>query len=199
MLTVVTPAETMALTTVARARALADFGEMADEQVELLIGHASAAISDVCRRIFPLQTYRETFERGDIRGGEFMVSRGPVTEVLTFNLNGNPLTPGGYQSDGQWFRRLGRCAVWREAVEITYKAGFILAPDAARTLPLPVERAVALEAAAYHAGRARDELLKSETVEDIGAFSYRVPGVADLLVSPTAAQLVRPYIAPMMG
>ncbi|WP_428031494.1 hypothetical protein [Ancylobacter sp.] len=199
MLTVVTPAESTALTTVERAKALVDFGSLSDEAISLLIEHASAAVSDVCRRIFPLQTYRETFDCEDIRGAEFMLGRGPVIEISTVILGCTPLPPTGYQADGQWLRRAGGCRLWGEAVDVTYKAGFNLSTDGSRTLPLPVERAVALEAAAYHASRDRDELLKSETVEDIGAFSYRVPGGDDRLTSPTAAQLLRPYIVPMMG
>ncbi|MDF2809322.1 MAG: hypothetical protein K0S56_353 [Microvirga sp.] len=199
MLIVVTPAESMALTTIERAKVLADFGSLTDPQIVLLIDHASAAVADFCRRIFPSQTYRETFERCDIRGAEFMLSRGPITEVVTFNLGGAALSPADYEADGQWFRRAGCCRAWREAIDVTYKAGFVLSPDGSRTLPLPVERAVALEAAAYHTARDRDELLKSETVEDVGSFSYRVPGGDDRLTSPTAAQLLRPYVAPLMG
>ncbi|GAB4071757.1 hypothetical protein KHC28_00390 [Ancylobacter sonchi] len=201
MLTVVTPAPSMVLTTVERARRLASDGGQPDDVFAALLAHASAAVSDFCHRVFPRQTYLQTFDMEDLSRGEIMLAQWPVTSILSVTLDGTVLASSDYRQDDQWLSRSsgGFSRPWcGRTAEVLFTAGYTLPPDAACTLPLPVERAVALEAAAYGESADRDELLKAETVEGVGSFSYRVPGAGDTLVSPTAAQLLRPYVAPRL-
>ncbi|MDR6953790.1 hypothetical protein J2X65_003153 [Ancylobacter sp. 3268] len=201
MLTVVTPAASLVLTTVERARALAEFGNLSDEEVTLLLQHASAAISDFCKRIFYRQTYRQTFTDRELADGEIMLAQWPVTNIASVIIDGTSLAPDSYRQDDQWLCRVagGRPRAWcGVSAEVIFTAGYSVPPEAAATLPLPVERAVALEAAAYFEGADRDELLKAETVDGVGSFSYRVPSPGDSLTSPSAAQLLKPYAVPRL-
>src|SRR4051794_7007042 len=58
MLTVIVPAASSRLTTVARARALLGFSKEDNEAAEILIDKASEAIVEWCKRLFALESVR---------------------------------------------------------------------------------------------------------------------------------------------
>lgn len=205
MLTVITQATATNLTTLARARALLSFAAADDAAVAILIGQASAAIVDHCRRPFGIETVRETFDCGTHRDGAFLLSRSPVTDIASVVEAGATLDAAEWQFDpetGRIYRvtsdgdRLWM--TWSAGLVVTYTAGYVLPSDAtgapAPTLPPPVERAAIRLVGSYLSIRGRDSLIKSETVEGVGSTSWWIPGTDGNLPDPEAEQLLAPYM-----
>lgn len=204
MLTVVTPATSTALTTLARARAVLGFAAASDAAAGIFIGQASDAIANHCRRVFPVEAVRETFADGDLRGGGPILARDPVIEISRV-MNGSEIVAStGYRHDpstGRLWRLDAEGNVlpwWAGSLAVEYRAGFVLPSDVAgapaATLPAPVERAAILLVATYLSMRNRDVTVKSESVEGLGTTSWWTPGPGDALASPEAEQLLVPYV-----
>lgn len=204
MLTIITPATTTDLTTVTRARAILGFPMADDAAADVLIGQASRAVAEHCRRPFGLETVRETFHDNDLCGEGPILARGPVVEILSVSSNGDVLAPSEYRLDARTGRlkRLdadGRVLPWwGGSLTVEYRAGYVLPTDSAGasaiTLPDTVERAAIMLLATYLSVRGRDPTVKSETNEGVGSSSWWQPGAGDCLASPEAAQLLANHV-----
>lgn len=197
MLSVVTPATSARLTTVERARALLGFAAGQDALALRSIDVASAVVVDWCRRPFALETVRETILWSDSREG-ILLARGPVTAFVSVKQDGVDLASSEYTYDrelGRLYRQDagGHVFRWWGSVAVEYSAGYTLPADTGTwTLPPPVERAAILIAGAAMSAAERDPLVKSETVEGVGATTWWVPGASGL-PSPEAEGLLQPY------
>lgn len=198
MLSVVTPATSMRLTTLERAREMLGFGYGDYDAAERCIDSASRTIADHCRRPFGLATYRETFRGADLPDGA-LLSRGPVTAFVSVTSDDTVLAAEEYSFDpdlGRLYRTDLAGLVWRwwgSALTVVYSAGYTLPADTGTwTLPDPVERACILLAGAYLSQRDRDPLIRTESVEGVGSTTWWVPGGSGL-PSQEAEQLLQPY------
>jgi len=195
MLVVVTPATSTRLTTPTRARALLGLGSSVppDEILERLIDQASASVAEYCKHAFGSETVEETFFCRE----PVVLSRDPVSAILSVTSAGSVVGPLGYLNDaGQIYRLDGsrRLSWWPADTVIRYTAGYALPTDEdPGTLPPPVERAATLLVGAYLSTRDRDPLIKSEDVDGVGSFTYWMQGAGSALPSLEAASLLAPY------
>ncbi|TXN71728.1 hypothetical protein [Methylobacterium sp. WL6] len=204
MLIVTTPATSTALTTVARARAILGFATTDDAAALVLIGQASRAIVDYCRRPFAIETVRESFTCNDTRLDGPILGRGPVVEILSVRNSGDLIPPAEYAQDSRTGRlqRLDPYGSplpwWGGGLIADYRAGYVLPKDdagaPAPTLPESVERACIMLLSSYLSLRGRDPTVKTENSEGVGSTSWWVPGTSDRLASPEAAQLLADYV-----
>lgn len=200
MLTVLTPATSTRLTTVARARDLLGFTSKDNAVAQVCIDQASRAIADYCRRPFGRETVRETF-RDVVRGDGLQLSRSPVTAFVSVTSDDTALLATEYELDletGLLYRLDGSGSryqwYWGSSLIVDYTAGYTLPPDGGTwTLPEPVERATIQEVGAYLSSRKRDPLVKAQDIEGVSSTSWWVPGTGATLASPEAEALLQPY------
>lgn len=191
MLTVVTPAASTNLTTMTAASNMLGIPQET-EGLDIAIEQASGMIVDHCRRPFGLETVREIFRWP--RSG-LLLARSPAISFVSIDEGGNALTADDYELDGETLFRVSHsCRLpWVGQITVTYSAGYVLPGDTGtQTLPAPVERAAVLVAGSILSSRARDPMLRSETVEGVGSTSWWVPDGGSL-PSPEAETLVAPY------
>lgn len=201
-LEVIEQADSYRLTTPAAVRAEAGSAAdgMDDAAINALIDQASGLVAGYCNRVFAQEVVKESFYDGD--GGALILKRIPVVSVST--INGAAYSDASFRLDkGAGLLHLG-CGAryggrWPEATEVVYTAGFVLPGDEGRNLPVLVERATVLVAAAILSGRQRDPLAKSESVEGIGRTDYWVPGQASGLNHPEAEALLRSFVLPVVA
>jgi hypothetical protein len=199
MLTVLVPATSSRLTTVARAKASLGFGAERDNLVERLIDQASATVADHCRRPFGTETVRQTWHRSGLVEVGLLLERLPVISFSTVMTEEVVLTPGGWMFDakhGRLWRSdgAGHLISWWGTVTAEYVAGWTLPSDSGDgTLPPPIERAAILIVGAYLSSSDRDPLVKAEAIDGVGSMSWYVPGAGSGLPSPEAEQLLASY------
>jgi len=198
VLIVIAPATSNRLTTIARARAFLGFSDADDPAVDILIGRASAAIVEWCRRPFALETVRETNDEHSRHFG-VMLSRSPVTSIRSVVRDGIPLNETEYAIDPrngmlrdivdesgfrfQWW--------WRAKLVIDYSAGYLLpTDDSDGTLPPAVERAAILLVAAFLSTSGWDD--PSDEAEGSSRTPWP-PGSVCEMAFPDAERLLQPY------
>jgi hypothetical protein len=201
MLTVVTPATSRRLATVANVRADLSIGveAMSDTQVGRMIDQATSAIESYCDRVFAQQVYRETYPQ--FRGADAIAyQRWPVTEIVTVTQGGSVLATDGYESDGRRLYRLGsggRVCWPQSSLVMEYKAGWIMpgVPVTGLSVALPpaVELACIGEVSAIMSRRSRDPLVRSETEEGVGSTSWQIQSGMGPLTHPDSAGLLSEY------
>jgi hypothetical protein len=203
MLTVVTPASSTRLTTVAAVRAETGVTaeQLDDSGVEALIDVASGLVAEYCNRVFARETVRETF-LGPV-ASPIILMRVPVVAVDGVRVAGADLAATDFRLDGgagMVFRLSGHSVIgWRPgAIEITYTAGFVLPGESGRNLPMMVERATVLIASAIYSARQRDVLVKSESVDGVSRTDYWMPGQGSALPHPEAEGLLKPFVMPRL-
>ena len=197
MLTVITPATSRLLTTVPAARDLLGLGDEVDEiYLRDLIAQASAAIVSHCRRPFARETVRETFRPR--ASAPLILSRSPVLGAATVTLDGAALDASVLDLDpesGLLHRvdGLGLRTCWSGyGAAVEYTAGWLLPGQDGRDLPPDVEQACLTIVAARHAGRGRDPMQRSRSVEGVGSSSWIA--AADMgALPPQATDLLAPY------
>lgn len=201
MLTVVTPAASMALTTLEAVKAeLSLSGTGDDAWLTDTIARASAIIARWCGRVFALETVQETY-RIDRATDLLVLSRWPVAAVVSIVAGGAWLAADGWEVDaanGDLYR-LGvgdQRKVWPIGkTVVTYSAGFILPGAEGCDLPADIEAAcIALCVRAFPA-KGRDPALRSYENPDVEKYSFVDP---DKLLTvdglPTdVAERLRPY------
>lgn len=194
MISVVEPAKKRDLTTLATVKDELGIGDRAsDAQLRRQITQASDAIAKYCRRVFPIETVSEVFRIGQT--GTLMLSRYPVTEVVSVIVDGKPITEPSYwldrdtgimdRCDGQ-----GRSVHWCGNVVVTYRAGYALPAG----LPEGIERACIILVKSYSLGAERDPLIRSDAIEGAGSTEYFSGGGTGL--PPEVQGLLDPHIKP---
>lgn len=175
-LTIVTPATTFNLTTVAAVRTqlgLTDNSET--ENLARWISQASDTIAKFCNRIFAEETVAETFR---LKRREFglLLTRFPASAIVSVVENDTTLTTvSDYElaSDGSGgvLNRLrnDRDSEWPIGkIVVTYTAGYAL-PNG---LPEGIERAAIMLVSQYRNTSDRDPQIRSEAIEGSGSTSY---------------------------
>lgn len=178
MLTIVAPTATRALTTVAAVESeLGVTGQ--DALITEFILRASAMVETFCGRSVALERVRETSPCALRGGAGIALTRWPIVEIHSVTANGVELATDRYHVDhGILTGAFGN-------VVVEYTAGYVLPGEEGRTLPHDIERVVvALVKMDWH-GRNRDQSIRTETVEDLGNFTYFGSGSAvDAVTAP---------------
>lgn len=200
--TVTTPAASKDMTVLATV--LAELGltgtdASRDALLAALIKQASAAIVAYCQRELASETVRDDFrteaERRCIEA--LILDRTPVTALGTVVENGvtlggadtelDPATGFLYRLDGQDCR-----IAWAHAkITVAYTGGFVMLT----TLPNDLERACIDLVKHRWFARARDPLVKSKDVVDVGREDYWVGGAPGQEggMPPEVTLLLDPY------
>lgn len=181
MLTIISPAESHRLTTLAAVKAeLQVTGGTDDAYLSGLIDQASDMVQTWCSRTFALERVRETIDRRT--GSEsIMLSRFPVATIITATLGGQVIDPADIETeDGGFVYRLdgtGSRTGWQSGrFIIEYDAGFVLPDQPAPTLPKDIERAALTLVKGEWFARNRDPLIRSEDVNGVSSTTYWVGG-----------------------
>lgn len=169
MLTVLSPAASRDLTTLAVVRTEVDAG---DADLIRYITQASAVIAAACDRVFGAETVTETL-RGRCPADDLVLTRFPVTAIASVTENGTALDPTDYECDlsaGTLIRlRSGRPCPWPSgSVVVEYTAGY----DLPTGTPEPLARATMLLVRAYAAEEPGNPRLRREEIDGIGAMEY---------------------------
>lgn len=196
MLTIVTPAETTDLTTLAAVKS--ELGlTTADHDAQLAdyISQVSTSVNSYCNRVFARETVAETF-RPDCRLNHLVLSRFPVSAISSIVENGVELVVSDYELDADLgiARRLvsDSKSTWPSGkIIVTYAGGYLLPGDVGRDLPEDIERAAIMLAAQAFSSAGIDATVKRETVEGIGS-TERFPLSASGM-SPEAEALLSRY------
>jgi hypothetical protein len=202
MHTVITPAPTIDLTTLDAAKTeLRVSGSAQDATILDLIRQASDAIADYCGQPFG----RELVEQTEIdMGGRsaLVLERTLAPAIESVTAGGSSLDASAWVLDGAILRFPGGhygghdgghdgARYWGPVI-VRYSAGFELVAG----LPYAVERACLITVAAWYGARGRDPLLRGETVEGVGSFTYATPAAAaagDSMLPGDAEKAVRRY------
>lgn len=193
MLTVITPADSRELTSLETVKLeLGLTGVDDDAYIGGLIDQASAAVETWCGRPFALEEVCETLDL-TARSSVLLLSRWPVTSIASITASGISLDPSAFEFDGnsgQVFRitETGtRCAWGIGRTVVKYSTGYVLPGEEGRTLPHDIEWAVLSLIRAAFLGRARDPMIRSETIDGIGALTYfgrdAIEGVVPMLAA----------------
>lgn len=177
MLTIINPAESHRLTTLAAVKAeLQVTGGADDAYLSGLIDQVSDMVQTWCSRTFALERVRETIDRRT--GSEsIMLSRFPVATIITATLGGQTIDPATIETEGGGFvYRLNGTGWPPGRFIIEYDAGFILPDQPAPTLPKDIERAALTLVKGEWFARNRDPLIRSEDVPGVISTTYWVGG-----------------------
>jgi hypothetical protein len=151
-----------------------------DMIIERYIAASSAKAHSYCSRIFPVQTYQDTFTRqppGWYNGHHpeiLALAQRPVIEVLSVAMDGGALAVDGYQIDydAGWLRAVSSSGVgyWTGAqVVVEYMAGFADIPD-------DVEAAVLELVTTRVSAQGRDPMLRSRDGPTYGREEFWLGG-----------------------
>jgi len=194
MLTVVTPAATIDLTTLATAKAeMSISGHDQDGQLCRWIREASGIIAAHCRRVFGQETVTETFRpRSCIES--LILSRYPITAVDSITENSAALASEDYEVDasgGMLTRLRGTALVdWPPGtIVVQYRAGY----DLISGLPFPLERACLQMVKTLRAGSTRDPLVKAVDIPGVLRTDYWVGGFGGSNLPPDVQSLLAPF------
>jgi hypothetical protein len=191
MLTVITPAASNDLTTIAKVKAeLGITGSGEDARLTQLVGEASALIAAYCGRSgFGRETLRQT-ERLAGYCEAIRLDRDLAPAITSVTVDGDALLPAEYEIDGSLLYRLSdttRIAWTYGVVVIDYAAGWSLPSGA----PADIDRATQDMVVGLYRASGRDPAVRQEMVEGIGSTSFfdaragsgRLPIGADRLAS----------------
>jgi hypothetical protein len=195
MITVVTPAESQALTT--RGAAVEMLGTHANglgsALVDSLVARASALAADYAGRTFARETYRETL-RLRAPAECIALSRWPVRSITSVTVDGVTLDPSGYELESPILSRLdgtGAVVPWSPGrIVATFVAGYILPGENGRDLPQGVEAAALAIVLALKSGIGQDPWERSSEIADIGTVTH---ARADSFLPDTAKAALDPH------
>lgn len=182
MLTILTPATSQRLTTLAAVKAEQKKPTSSEDDalLETLIDQASAAITAWCGRPFARETVRETFHL-EIAAPFLILTRRPVLSIAALTINGVSMDPTCAEADEAGLlyrvepdgRRIawlpGRCAV-------DYVAGYTLPGETDRTLPADVERAALIAVNNLWHACGDNHFQKVSEVEGLGRMVFETDG-----------------------
>jgi hypothetical protein len=172
MLTIVTPAESYALTTVEAVRAImSNSTAYDDETVEAWIDQASGVVSDYCNRVLISETVIETF-RLDRCPYELILSRTPVATITSITVDGVTLEVDQYEieKDSGVLIRLcdDRQVQWQGAkISVAYSGGY-----EAEDVPPAIKRATGLVVVNIAAEGRRDPSIRSLELPEVVTTQY---------------------------
>ena len=184
-LTVVTPASTYDLTTLARVkRELGITDNSSDELLQDYISEQSDVFSGMCRRVFAQETVIQTFDldinRFDWIGPNLVLDRYPVSSIASLLVDDVAMTAGlDYELDAELgiVRRVsnGHRILWSGiTATVTYTGGYQLLG----ALPRAIESAVLTMIKGRHFAASRDPAIRSENVYNVASVSYGSSGAA---------------------
>jgi len=202
ILTVLTAAATIDLTTLARAKQeLGVTTNATDDLIGAWIHETSARIASACNRPFGLERLQEAFDPSGPHHWRqqsspvLRLSRWPVVSIESISIDGVLLDPTGYQVDfatGLIYRVTER---WHGQIVVIYSAGYELVAD----LPYDIE-AACLQLLRYRQSSAsRDPMERSRNIPDVMDVTYWVGPVPGGLTGnlPTyVAAMLQPYTSP---
>jgi Phage gp6-like head-tail connector protein len=199
-LEVVTPSACMDLTTLETVKdelGIAQTDTSQDDRLAVLIKQASGVVAEYCNRIFGAEEVTETFwaDWPSEQARSFMLSREPVSEIVSVEIDGVVQDPSTYRmaNDGH-LHRLGITGLsfWclTSTVIITYIAGYVLLDD----LPYGVERAALSLIKGYHFATGSDPSIRSESIPGVRDVSYQVGSLGDAsTLPPEVIALLSPH------
>jgi hypothetical protein len=191
------------LTTAARVKL--DLGltdNSRDTLIETLIDEASSEIAGFCNRVFPVESVTETFRLECETPREMILRRAPVTEIASVTVDETALETDEYEYDaaaGLLYRLCDDVPIaWcADKIVVAYSGGFVLPGQTSRTLPEAVEKACLTLVKSAFFSRARDPLVKAESLPDIRSVDYWVgsTGGGDVGgLPPDVARMLGPYV-----
>jgi hypothetical protein len=169
-----------------------------DTDLTSLIDSASGVIADHCKRTLAQETVRETWR--DVTAMEpLILTRWPVSAIVGVTVDGAAIDADDYEVDGErgFLWRLvddaRRCWTATKLV-VEYTAGWRVPDQADATLPEGISRAAVVAVAAWHKGKGRDPMLRSNAADGIGSSSWIA--TADMGALPPQSQsLLSKYVA----
>ena len=213
MLTVVTPAASTRLVTIAAARAeLRAGGDVTDAAIGALIDQASAAMAGYRGAGFGRRMLRETL-RGCWGRPALMLSAYPVAQLVSLTAGGAAMTAdAGFELDpttGLIYRLSGGCrSPWAAGtVVVQYQDGWVLPLDPvqgqsvppASDLPADLTRACLTLVSGLSAASGRDPSLRSESVAGVGSTTWAEAGPDAAGLPPQVAATLARYLTPVMA
>lgn len=198
ILTVVTPAPSKALARLEQVREeLGPAGaDASDDQLRRRINVASGRIARYCGRELVEETVEEAFTEPR-RTPVLILDRTPVSAVLAVTENDVALVASDFEvsaTAGLLYRKAGgtRCHWPCGRIVVRYTGGYRPMDG----LPFEIEQACLLLVTLDQYAQGRDPLLRSETVDGIGAVGYALPGAVGGLeggMPGDVAALLDPY------
>lgn len=194
---VTSPATETSLLTVAELRAATGISDSGQDAALLALGRsASTAIARQCNvradAGHPPTLLRETCSE-TIRWsgcGPLMLSRVPVTSILSVTNDGTAVAETAYEAIGRNLHYLvsDDLSDWPAGkIVVTYVAGF-------ETPPSDMKLAVSKLVTALHAETARDPSLKRDIVPGVQEYEYWVAPSGDPLLTREIKDLLSPYV-----
>ena len=197
MPTVVTPATSYDLTVLATVKSeLGIANNSEDENLLRWIRQASDVVSKYCNCVFAKETVSETFRRATTRSDDILLSRYPVSSIVSVVENGVTLATTDYEvrAESGLLTKLSNDepACWSAGkIEVVYVAGYALLTD----LPYGIERACLVLVSQYRFSAGRDPQTRSDSVEGIGASSV-FDGLDASGLSPEVLGLLKDHRKP---
>jgi hypothetical protein len=195
LLTVLTPASSRALTTLATVRdEIGITDDAADARLERWIDEASERIETYLARVLAAETVRETFRLTGAPGC-LGLARRPVTAITSIDADGVTLASDQYEIDaaaGLLYPISGdRRVRWSAStVIVTYTAGYM----SVEALPRPIETACIDLLRHRWAARDRDPMLRSLAIPGVVTEQYWVGATGDDgAMPPEIAALLDPF------
>lgn len=204
MLTIVRPAESHRLTTLAAVKAeLRLTGGADDEYLSGLVDQASAAVRTWCGRPFAAEAVREVLDAAPRMWG-VTLARWPVVSIEAVTVAGLSCNPSLFEADesGTLYRldgvaqRVGWCS---GRIVVDYTAGFVLPGKPGRNLPEDIERATLTLVKAEFFARTRDPLIRSEDVNGAVSTAYQVGGFSGSSLPPDVEGLLSRHRQVLIG
>lgn len=179
MLTIVTPAPTQDLITLATFKVARGITGTSDDAIwSALITQASAMIAGHCGRVFREEVVTETIRPSGRPPHSLMLARFPIGGVSSISEGGITLNSSDYFIDPQSgiLERIcgDRAAFWNGACVVTYSGGYRGDGD---PLSVPSDLQGACIDLVDHLKRrgASDPMLRSSEVDGVGSMSFQVP------------------------
>jgi hypothetical protein len=203
-LTIIEAAAEKKLTTLMEARQACG---VTDSSADVYLFNAIEIVSDTisrwCKRIFAVETVRESIYP-DKPGKSLMLSRWPVVAITAVTVNGAAEDIANVEAEdsGHLFRidASGCRTLWPSGrIVVEYSAGYVLPDKSGRTLPLDIERAALITIRADWFARSRDPLIRSETIEmfDIERVERSYSPYRTTALPPDAEALLTSYRSSM--
>lgn len=202
-ITVITPASSQKLTTVADVKEVLGITVATDDVlIGKMIDRVSRAIETFTRRFFAQQTISETLSMLDVT--QFMLlSRFPIVTVTEIKLLTEVIDPTTFSVDEPKQGKIFKKDFWtttgnRFDYTVTYTHGFVLSSFGAGTpdLPLDIEQAAIQAVKEVFQSRQREVSLKGESVPDVYAATYGEGSSANISsgLSSDVKDMLKPYI-----